>query len=189
MNKVLLVLLSAVAAPLLGGEYSLQLTPENTQIEWTLTDVLHTVRGTFRLKQGSLRFESESGKAGGEVVVDVVSGGSGSGARDKRMHRNILESALFPEAVFVPDRVDGRLAPSGASQVKVHGQLGLHGGHHDVTMDVRAKVVQGRVTADISFDVPYVDWGLKDPSTLFLKVDKKVHVTMHVAAALKGLDS
>jgi len=116
MKKVLFLLLSALAAPLSGADYSLQLTPENTKVEWTLGDVLHTVHGTFQLKRGSLRFDSDSGKAGGEVVVDVVSGASGSGARDKRMHKNILESGLFPEAVFVPDRVEGKLAQSGASR-------------------------------------------------------------------------
>jgi len=187
MKALLLLLLSVLAAPIYGADYSLQLTPDNTKVEWTLTDVLHTVRGTFQVKRGSLRLDPGSGKAGGEVVVDVASGASGSGARDNRMHKNILESALFPEAVFVPDRVEGKLAPSGASRVKVHGLMGIHGGHHEVIMDVCANVAQGRMTAEISFDVPYVDWGLKDPSTLFLKVDKKVHVTMHVNAMLQGV--
>ena len=183
MYKALFILLLSFAAPLQGAGYNLRLTAENTKIEWTLRDVLHTIHGTFRLKRGSLRFDPETGNAGGEVIVDVVSGASGNGMRDKRMHKTILESAQFPEAIFVPDRVEGSLAASGPSHVKVHGLLGLHGDHHDVTMDVRASIAEGRLSAEITFDAPYVAWGLKDPSTLLLKVEKKVHVKMHVAGA------
>ena len=50
------------------------------------------------------------------------------GFDDPEMHDNVLESIRFPDAVFSPDRVNGRLAPSGESQVEVHGSLRIHGG-------------------------------------------------------------
>ena len=45
------------------------ISPENTKIEWTLSDVLHAVHGTFQLKSGSVHFDPDRGKAGGDVVV------------------------------------------------------------------------------------------------------------------------
>jgi hypothetical protein len=30
--------------------------------------------------------------------------------------------------------------------------------------------------------VPFVEWGMKDPSTLFLRVDKRVDITIHTIA-------
>ncbi|HVW87362.1 MAG TPA: YceI family protein, partial [Bryobacteraceae bacterium] len=86
------LLLALLAIPAFAADYSLQLTPDNTNIDWTLGDVLHTVHGTFRLKHGAITFDPDTGKAAGEVVVDVQSGESGSGARDRRMHANVLES-------------------------------------------------------------------------------------------------
>ena len=88
------------------------------QVAFTLGDVLHTVHGTFALKRGNLRFDPETGKASGEIVVDAASGESGSAARDKRMHANILESARYPEIVFRPDRVEGKSRREGASDVR-----------------------------------------------------------------------
>ena len=93
--------------PLAATETTVELDPARTTITFTLADVLHTVHGTFKLKRGSITFDSSTGKASGEILVDVASGNSGSGTRDKRMHREILESARYPEAVFTVNHVSG----------------------------------------------------------------------------------
>ena len=180
-----LLVLTALAAPAFCREYTLRLTPENTRIEWTLSDVLHAVHGTFELKRGSIRFDPESGKAGGEVVVDTASGESGSPARDKRMHKNVLESSRYADAVFTPDRLEGKLALPGTSNLKLHGMFRIHGEEHEMTMDVHAKVESERLMTEITFDVPYVDWGMKNPSTLLLRVGKKVQVAIHANTAME----
>ncbi len=56
--------------------------------------------------------------------------------RDRRMHQNMLESARYPEIVFRPDRVEGRVAPQGTSQVSLHGMFAIHGAEHEITMPV-----------------------------------------------------
>jgi polyisoprenoid-binding protein YceI len=178
-------LLVASVAPAFCTEYTLQLTPDNTKIQWTLSDVLHTVHGTFELKRGSIKFDPDSGEASGEVVVDTTSGESGGGARDARMHSNVLESLKYPEAVFAPDRVEGKLAMAGTSNFKLHGMFKIHGVSHEMTMDVQSEVAQGRMTAEITFDLPYVAWGMRNPSTLLLKVGKKVQVAIHANTALE----
>jgi hypothetical protein len=178
-------LLIALAAPVFCGSYTLQLTPANTRIEWTLSDVLHAVHGTFELKRGSIKFDPDSGMAGGEVVVDTTSGDSGSGARDKRMHKSVLESAKYADAVFTPDRLEGKLAVPGTSNLKLHGMFRIHGADHEMTMDVQAKVESERMLAEITFDVPYVDWGMKNPSTLLLRCGKKVQVAIHAKVAME----
>jgi polyisoprenoid-binding protein YceI len=117
---------------------------------FTLGDVLHTVHGTFKVKRGSIRFDLSTGSASGEIIVDATSGESGSGARDKRMHRNVLESQQFPEISFAPTRVRGTVSQTGESKVDIDG----------------------------TFVVPYVLWGMKNPSTLFLKVDETVAIDL-----------
>ena len=109
------VLWAVLAAPAFPQETVVELDPARTSVAFTLGAALHTVHGTFALKRGSIRFDSATGKASGELVVDAASGASGSDARDKRMHGNVLESGRYPEFVFTPDRVEGRVAPSGTS--------------------------------------------------------------------------
>src|SRR5579863_1064964 len=118
-RRLLCLLLSGL--PLAAAENTIELDPARTSITFTLGDVLHTVHGSFKLKHGSLKFDSTTGVASGEIVVDVASGDSGNGSRDKRMHKEILESARFPDAVFTPDHVTGELMPSGESQLDFHG--------------------------------------------------------------------
>src|SRR5579862_1345434 len=85
----------------------LTLDPVATHVKFILPDVLHTVHGEFTLKSGAIEFDPVTARASGAIVVDAASGESGSRGRDSRMHKNILESAMFPEITFVPDRVDG----------------------------------------------------------------------------------
>jgi polyisoprenoid-binding protein YceI len=149
----------------------LQLDPAQTHVQFTLSDVLHTVRGGFKLKRGMIRYDFTTGTASGEIVIDAQSGDSGSGARDKRMHRNVLESDRFPEIAFVPDHVEGSLA-----QAKVHGMFRIHGQDHEMTMEATATPTAAGLEIRERFTVPYVKWGMKDPGTFVLKVGDTVTI-------------
>ena len=153
---------------------SLDLDPAMTDIQFTLHDVLHTVHGTFKLKKGSISFDPDSGRASGEIVVDVTSGASGSDARDSRMHQEILESQRYPEATFIPDHLDGKLAPQGQSEIDVHGVFKIHGADHELTLHFQVGQAGGQYGASTHFVIPYVQWGMKNPSNFLLKVDKTV---------------
>lgn len=142
---------------------------------FTLGDVLHTVHGSFKVKRGSIHFDP-SGAASGEIVVDATSGDSGSRARDKRMHQNILESQKFPEIVFVLSRVHGTVNATGESKVEIEGTFTIHGASHPLTASAVVVAAGDRLQAKVHFVVPYVSWGMKNPSTLFLKVGDTVDI-------------
>jgi polyisoprenoid-binding protein YceI len=181
----ILLSLAIVTVPALPAQYSFELTPENTKIQWTLSDVLHTVHGTFNLKRGRIDFDTDNNKASGQMVVDVASGNSGSEARDHRMHANVLESAKYPEATFIPDRIDGALAVPGTSTLKLHGTFTIHGATHEITMDIQTKADSNQINATLAFEIPYVAWGMKDPSNFLLKVNKTVSVSIESAGTLQ----
>jgi polyisoprenoid-binding protein YceI len=178
-------MLALVTIPVFAQRIDLEMDPAATKVNWTLGDVLHTVHGTFNLKKGDLWFDPGSGEAGGLLVVDATSGESGSNARDGRMHKNILESARYPEITFVPDRVEDKVAPTGDSGVQLHGMFTIHGGTHEVLMKVKSHIEPQKLTADISFTVPYVKWGMKDPSNFLLKVQDFVEIEIEAAARIK----
>jgi len=174
----------ALLSPLAAQDLSLEMDPAQSKVEFTLGDVLHTVRGTFQLKRGAIRFDTASGKAAGELLVDARSGASGNDTRDRKMHKEILESQRFADVLFRPDRVDGKLAPQGVSQVQVHGSFAIHGSEHELTAPVEVRASGGQYTITARFSVPYQKWGMKNPSTLFLRVDDKVEITVHSVARL-----
>ena len=174
------VLLAAGTVP--GQETALRLDPAQTKVEFALPSLLHNVHGTFQLKHGDLRFDPAGGLASGELVVDATSGESGNGARDKRMHNSILQSATYPEIVFRPDRVTGKVAPQGRSEVELHGMFSIHGDAHEISLPLQVEAAGGQYTATGTFKVPYVKWGMKNPSTLLLRVNDTVEITIHTVA-------
>jgi polyisoprenoid-binding protein YceI len=174
------LLLAAASLP--AQETALQFDPAQTHVAFTLADVLHTVHGQFVLKRGTIRFDPQTGKASGELVVDAGTGNSGSAARDRRMTQNILEFVKFPEIVFRPDRVQGKVEPKGSSQVELHGIFLIHGQRHELVMPVQVQADGGQYTAAAHFTVPYVQWGMKNPSTLFLRVSDKVDIDIKTVA-------
>jgi polyisoprenoid-binding protein YceI len=157
-------------------EMVLDLDPAQSVVNFTLPDVVHTVHGAFKLKSGAVRFDPATGKAVGEVIVDVASGDSGSTARDRRMHKDILESSRYPDAVFAPDRFDGHFGPDGSADLQVHGLFKIHGTEHEVTFPMRVEMQGEQVTATTHFVIPYVKWGMKNPSNFILRVSDKVQI-------------
>ena len=167
---------AAEAEKAASGALTFNIDPSRSAIHFTLGAILHTVHGTFRLKSGTIHFDPGSGKASGQIMVDVRSGNTGVGTRDRQMHADVLESDRFPDAVFSPDHVNGRVASKGESEVEVHGVLRIHGREHEITVPARVQTRPGSLTARAKFTVPYVSWGMKDPSTFVLQVDKSVNV-------------
>jgi polyisoprenoid-binding protein YceI len=137
------------------------------------------------LKRGLIRYNSKTGEASGEVVVDAASGITGSAGRDKKMHSDVLESAKYPEIVFRPDRVAGAVAERGTSQVQLHGIFAIHGAEHEVTIPLTVEAADGRYTASTTFPVPYIKWGMKNPSTFILRVSDKIEVSIRTLAKVE----
>jgi polyisoprenoid-binding protein YceI len=179
----LAALLIAATSPGAAQSVDLQLDAAKTSVTMNLSAALHSVHGTFRLKKGALQFDPASGKISGEVVVDARSGDTGNGMRDRKMHKEILESERFPDIVFHPDRVEGTVAAQGKSSVKVHGMFNVHGVNHEITVPAEVDMASDRWTANLHFTIPYEKWGMKNPSNLFLHVSDAVEIEIAAAGS------
>jgi polyisoprenoid-binding protein YceI len=156
-----------------------------TSVHWTLGSSLHTVHGTFALKRGSLQVDPAMGKASGEIVVDATSGKSGNDGRDKKMHKEVLESGQFGEIIFRPDSVSGKLETQGESTVQIHGIFVLTGSEHELTVPVQANLSGDHWTGSAKFSVPFIEWGLKNPGTWLLKVDHSVNIELELKGTVQ----
>jgi polyisoprenoid-binding protein YceI len=174
------------AAPAPVSEIVLTIDPAQSTVHWTVDSTLHMVHGTFALKSGTVHFDPETGKAGGEIVVVATSGESGNNSRDARMHKEILETSKYPDVIFRSTQVQGKVATSGASDVKLDGIFSIHGADHNLTALVHVELAGDRWRGTTKFEVPYVKWGIKDPSNFLLKVKPVVNVELEMSGEVKA---
>ena len=179
-RRAALFLALAAALPSLGLAEQVQVTldPSQTKINISVHDVHGGVHGAFKLESGSVTFDRATGNASGEIIVDARSGDTGNSSRDKKMHKDVLESARYPEITFTPKRVIGDVAAQGPSNIQVQGLFRIHGADHDLTLSLPVQVSGDQVTANTTFAVPYQAWGMRNPSVLFLRVDGNAEVSV-----------
>jgi len=183
---VLLALPQHAAPQTAASPLVFNLDPAQSSVHWTLGSSLHTVHGTFALKSGRLKIDPATSKASGEIIADATSGQSGNDGRDRKMHKEVLESARFNEVIFRPDSMAGSLAAQGDSTVRLHGHFLLHGGEHELTVPVQANLAGDHWTGSAKFSVPYVEWGLKNPSTWLLKADHAVTIELEMKGSVQS---
>lgn len=193
MGKTLaaLLLLTGLTLPApcaaAGEMLVLRLEPEETSVDFVLDATMHTVTGHLGSADGRIAFDPESGLATGEVVIDLTGAESGIERRDRKMHRQVLETDRYPEAVFRVEEIDlPRSLRQGTNDVQLHGILELHGAEHPVSVLATATLEDRRIEAFGWLDVPYVDWGLTDPSFFVLRVGKTVRVEIELVGRLVG---
>ena len=162
------------------------LDPQASKVSFTLKATGHEVEGGFALKSGRISFDPATGAASGEIAIDLKGAQTGNASRDKTMHEEVLETQKHPTAVFRAEKVRGTVPESGAGQVTLDGTLSFHGADHKLSLPAKVGVQDGRITADTQFEIPYVEWGLHDPSIMVLRVAKVVTVKVRAVGALEA---
>jgi polyisoprenoid-binding protein YceI len=178
-------LLVASTPAVLHAQDKLSLDPARSEVHFTLTDSLHVVHGTFHIQQGDISFDPATGNATGSIVVDALSGQSGNSMRDRRMTNDELKAPDFKTITFAPTHFTGTLNPTGDSTLNVHGIFTLLGTPHEIDVPMQAQVSGDQLHAIGSFAIPYVQWGLKDPSTFMIKVNKEVQIDLSLIGTLR----
>jgi polyisoprenoid-binding protein YceI len=153
-----------------------ELDPTRTSISFTLPATLHTVHGSFRLVRGTIKGDWDNGRAEGAIVIDASSGDSGSESRDKKMREDVLEAGKFAEITFSPRLIVAQARSKDDFSAKLDGSLILHGSMRRIAIEVVGRLDGDNLTARGHFTIPYVEWGMKDPSFLFFKVANQVDI-------------
>jgi hypothetical protein len=82
--------------------------------------------------------------------------------------------------------VEGSIAPQGLFSVQVYGLFVLHGSEHELTVPVQAELAGDHWTGSAKFNVPFIDWGLKNPGNFFLKVNHAVAIELEMKGNLQN---
>ena len=178
------VLAVLLATDAMAQQQTFVANPDASEVKITLKTTHEVVHGTFHIQSGSLEFDRSAAKMSGSVVVLAASGKTGNGSRDKKMNKDILEVEQHATVSFEPKSYAGAIAPSGDSTIQVTGIFTLLGAPHEITIPILVHLEGTTATAKAHFVVPYIQWGLKDPSFLFWKADKDVGIDLLLTGRL-----
>lgn len=178
IRRALGALALATALPARAEPYRLVLDPEATRVAFTLGATLHTVEGTFAMQSGEVGFDPDTGEATGRIVVDARSGDTGNARRDRVMHEEVLASAEYPVLLLVPERIDVSRRGPDAIAGTLTGQFEVRGSRHPVTVSFDGSRDGTAARMEARFAVPWVAWGLPDPSNWLLSVAKSLDVAV-----------
>ena len=168
----------------LAQHQTFAVNPEASEVKMTLNTTHEVVNGSFHIQSGSIEFDLGAPKMSGSVVVLAGSGKTGNGSRDKKMNKEILEVEQHATISFEAKSYAGAIASSGDSTIQVTGIFILLGTPHEITIPMLVHLEGSTATAKGHFAVPYIQWGLKDPSFFIWKADKDVAIDLSLAGRL-----
>ncbi len=177
-HSILFVLPLVLAPGAFAQHQTFTVNPDASQVSFFLGGSDHGTHGTFHVQSGMVDFDRSMPKISGSIVVAAGSGDTGNKSRDHKMTTEVLDAAHFSEVTFAPQSYQGTILASGDSNIQVTGIFTLHGMPHTVTVPMQIHIDAATCTAKTHFTVPYVKWGLKDPSIFILKVAKEVDVDL-----------
>jgi polyisoprenoid-binding protein YceI len=187
MKSLAVLVLAVILSPAaLAQHRTFTVTPDASEIKMTLNTAHEVVNGTFHIQSGSIEFDRGNPKMSGSVVVLAGSGKTGNDSRDKKMNKDILKVDQYTAVSFAPKTYTGIIAPSGDSTIQVSGVFTLLGNPHDLTIPMQIHMDASKATARAQFVVPYVQWGLKNPSFLFWKAENDVAIDLHLVGQVSN---
>jgi polyisoprenoid-binding protein YceI len=181
----MLALTGSLAADIPMG--TLHLEPSDTSVVFELGTTFHKVHGTMQVIEADIRFDPSAGTISGRVVVDAASALTDNKKRDRKMHQEVLESEHYPEIIFLPRGFKGELRRDGVSDIQLFGTIEIHGSAHEVQIPAQIRVSGDSITGTARFTVPYIEWGMKDPSMFIFRVKKEVDILLSFSGVASGI--
>jgi polyisoprenoid-binding protein YceI len=179
-----LTLAVQLAPAALAQHQTFAVNPDASEVRMTLKTTHELVSGTFHTQSGSIEFDRGNPRMSGSVVVLAGSGKTGNDSRDKKMNKDILKVEQYTTVSFAPKTYTGTIAASGDSTIQVSGVFTLLGTPHDLTIPMQIHIAESNVKANAHFIVPYVQWGLKNPSFLIWKAENDVAIDLTLVGQL-----
>jgi polyisoprenoid-binding protein YceI len=187
MKSIAVIALAVLLAPVaLAQHQTFAVDPNASQVKMKLNTTHEVVNGTFHVQSGSIEFDRSAPKMSGTVVVAAASGKTGNDSRDKKMNKDILKVEQYTTVSFAPKTYQGTIPASGDTTVQVSGVFTLLGTPHDITIPMQIHIDGSKATAKANFLVPYVQWGLKNPSFLIWKAENDVAIDLNLVGQISN---
>jgi len=185
MKSFAALALAVMLAPVSFAQHqTFVVNPDASEVKMTLNTTHEIVNGAFHVQSGSVEFDRSAPQMSGSITVAAGSGKTGNDSRDKKMNKDILKVEQYATISFEPKTYAGSIAPSGDSNFQVTGIFTLLGKPHEITVPMQVHLDGSGATAKAHFVVPYVQWGLKNPSFLVWKAEDDVAIDLDLVGTI-----
>ncbi len=174
----------SVASSACAQRESFTVNPDASAVKMTLKTNHEIVNGTFHISTGVINFDANDAKMSGSIVIAAGSGTTGNESRDKKMNKDTLKSQQYTNITFEPKSFSGTIAKTGDSTIQVTGTMTLLGTPHELIIPMQIHIDGSSCVAKAHFVIPYVQWGLKDPSFLVWKAEKQVDIDLNLVGSV-----
>jgi polyisoprenoid-binding protein YceI len=187
MKSFAVLALAVILGPAaLAQHQTFAVNPDASEVKMKLNTTHEVVNGTFHIQSGSINFDRTASHISGIVIVAAGSGKTGNDSRDKKMNKDILKVDQFATVSFTPKAYNGTIAASGDSTIQLSGVFTLLGTAHDLTIPMQIHIDGSKATAKAQFVIPYVQWGLKNPSFMFWKAGNDVAIDLNLVGRVSN---
>ena len=143
MNRILRMLAMAVICliPLSATASDWSIDPDHSNIQFKIRHMMISdVKGTFGKVKGMIRIdEKDMSQSAVDVAIETDSLSTGVAKRDAHLKSNeFFDAAQYPALTFVSRKV----TPNGTGQLKILGDLTIHGITREVVLDVEGPTIE-----------------------------------------------
>lgn len=157
-----------------SGAIVFKIAPDKSSATFRVTEQLagrdlpNDAVGTSRSVSGQLAFLATGALdlTQSQIVVDLNAFRTDSGSRDNYIKRTTLEVEKFPNASFVPTKMEGLPSPlpaAGTASFQLSGTTTIHGVQRELTWTVTATRTGNIITGKASTTAKFADFGLTIP--------------------------
>jgi len=157
-------LLGALATPALADTYTVD--KQHTEAGFQVRHLLTKVRGTFRDVSGSIAWDkADPARSTVEFHLKTASVDTGVEQRDNHLRsQDFFWAEKYPEIVFKSTEVTGKLLGNGQYDLKIRGDLTLHGVTRQIVIPVKVTVTGNDLRAVGEFSIDRSDFKVKATS-------------------------
>lgn len=190
MRLLVAVALLAAAASLHAQSRTYVITKGGNNVaEFHAEDTYDTFDGKTSDVSGTIMADPANPSAASvQIIINVNALDTGAGLRNKEMRQRYLETTKFGTATFKSISIAGppSIAASQPAEIKVTGDMTLHGVTKRMTIPVRVVLIpNGRIHATTTFKIHMPDFGISVPHNVLVTVNDDVPVRLDVWAGGK----
>ena len=160
--------------------------PEKSTINFELPTTFKVVHGKVGAWSGEAETDPKSpGVLRARLEFRADSLETGSAKRDLVMRDKVLEAAQFPEIIFEAKTYKGNLSgfgPGTKIDAELTGEVTIHGVAKPLQASIQCAVLEDHILIAGAVPIHWKQHGLRNPSTLFNRVQDPLTVIFHLWA-------
>jgi len=174
------MLATLILSALVAQATAYRINPAASEAGFDLKATMHTVHGLTTRVTGGVRVEPADAstlKVSGKIEIGAASIATGNEKRDATLHGTSLLVSSFPTIVFAPERFvpSGPEGADGTTSGTLTGRLTIRGQTRPQAMTVTLAPRGERIVASGTFDVPWAEFGIPDPSFFVVRIESVAH--------------